>query len=244
MTTISFDKKQVKMVAHRGLSGLECENSCAAFVAAGNHSYYGIETDVHVTRDGKYILIHDDHTGRVSDTDIPVEDSTYEELCQVRLYGNVGEKAPGRRDLVLPALSDYIRICKHYDKVAVLELKNRIAPAHIAGIVEEIRELGYLEKTTFISFYWENLLDLRRLLPEQPLQYLVGFDLVWTDELAENLKKYRIGLDAHFSFITPDRVELLHSMGVEVNCWTVDTAELGEKLAAMGVDYITTNILE
>ena len=66
MDTIRFDKNNVKIIAHRGLSGLECENTCAAFVAAGNRSYYGIETDVHVTKDGKIIVFHDDNTERMT----------------------------------------------------------------------------------------------------------------------------------------------------------------------------------
>ena len=63
MDVIRIDSKQTKMVAHRGLSGLERENTCAAFVAAGNRSYFGIETDVHTTRDGKFVIIHDDRSG-------------------------------------------------------------------------------------------------------------------------------------------------------------------------------------
>lgn len=53
------------MIAHRGVSGIECENTAAAFVTAGNRSYFGIETDVHRTADGQYIIIHDDDTKRV-----------------------------------------------------------------------------------------------------------------------------------------------------------------------------------
>ena len=59
MNTIKIaDKKQTLMVAHRGCSGLERENTNAAFVAAGNRSYFGIETDIHKTLDGKFIIIH------------------------------------------------------------------------------------------------------------------------------------------------------------------------------------------
>ena len=47
MDTIKFDKKKTVMIAHRGLSGIETENTNSAFVAAGNRSYYGIETDIH-----------------------------------------------------------------------------------------------------------------------------------------------------------------------------------------------------
>ena len=49
MNTIKVDRKNTLMVAHRGVSGIEKENTCAAFVAAGNRSYYGVETDVHRT---------------------------------------------------------------------------------------------------------------------------------------------------------------------------------------------------
>ena len=38
MDTVKIDKKGIKMVAHRGVSGLECENTCSAFIAAGNRS--------------------------------------------------------------------------------------------------------------------------------------------------------------------------------------------------------------
>ncbi len=78
--TIQLHQTKTKMIAHRGVSGLECENTCAAFVAAGNRSYWGIETDVHVTADGKFAIIHDDETGRVSPGNLSVEQSSMEQL--------------------------------------------------------------------------------------------------------------------------------------------------------------------
>ena len=64
---------QPEMIAHRGLSGLERENTCAAFIAAGNRSYYGIETDIHITRDGRFIVYHDDNTLRLTGVDSVVQ---------------------------------------------------------------------------------------------------------------------------------------------------------------------------
>ena len=66
MDTVKISHGNTKMIAHRGLSGIEQENTNAAFVAAGNRSYYGIETDVHRTADGQYVIIHDDTTARVT----------------------------------------------------------------------------------------------------------------------------------------------------------------------------------
>ena len=52
--TVKIDKRGVRLIAHRGLSGIEQENTCAAFIAAANReSYYGIETDTpHRRHDG------------------------------------------------------------------------------------------------------------------------------------------------------------------------------------------------
>ena len=47
MNTVKIEKQNTKMVAHRGLSGLERENTCMAFVAAGNRSYWGIEVEAY-----------------------------------------------------------------------------------------------------------------------------------------------------------------------------------------------------
>ena len=239
--TIRIDKKHVKMVAHRGVSGLECENTCAAFVAAGNRSYYGIETDVHVTADGHFVVIHDDKTGRVSDVNIPVEGSTWEELSKVQLYSRGRTVSPTRRDLVIPDLADYIRICQYYGKIPVLELKNRIQTEDIRRMVELIREIGYLEETLFISFDWDNMVDLREMLPQQKLQFLTS---QWDEGLPARLKENCLDLDIYYKALTEERVAQLHAQGVEVNVWTCDDPAEAEELIRWGVDYITSNILE
>lgn len=241
MNTVKIDKKGIKMVAHRGVSGLECENTNAAFVAAGNRSYWGIETDVHVTADGQFVVIHDFETGRVSETNIPVDESTREALSAVRLYSNPWEKTPGRSDLVIPDLSDYIRICHQYDKVAVLELKGDISEENVAKIVDVVKEYDHLSMTLFISFWWDDLVKLRKLLPQQPMQFLTG---KWTEELPQNLKEQNFGLDIYYPELTKERVELIHSLGLEVNSWTVDDPNAAAALIEMGVDTITSNILE
>ena len=85
MNTFKIKKRNTKMIAHRGLSGLEKENTISAFVAAGNRSYYGIECDVHKTKDGIFVIIHDDNTKRISCVDKKISECTYEELLQVNI---------------------------------------------------------------------------------------------------------------------------------------------------------------
>lgn len=239
MNTIKINHEGVMMVAHRGVSGLELENTHAAFVAAGNRSYYGIETDVHVTLDGKFICFHDDTTGRVAIDNMVVEETTFDTLRNLILADKDGKK--GRNDLRMPTLQEYIQICKKYEKVAVLELKNTFIREDIVKIIDIIRSEDYLNKVTFISFSLDNMIVLRELLPEQPLQYL---NKEYSEELVETLCKYHLDLDIKFIALNAENIANLHAHGIKVNCWTVNEAEDADRLIADGIDFITTNILE
>ncbi len=242
MDTIKINKGTVKMVAHRGASGLERENTVPAFLAAGNRSYFGVETDIHRTADGKYVVIHDETTSRVTRgaVNINVEESPYDAVKDLVLPDKDGTTV--RQDIRIPLLAEYIHICKKYDKVCVLELKNGFSKEEIREIVAIIREYDYLDKVIFISFVLTNCLTLRELLPQQPVQWLTSNGL--TSELMKTLVEQRLGLDSYYKVLTQEVIDALHAEGLEVNCWTVDDPEWAEKLVAMGVDYITTNILE
>ena len=91
MDTVRINHKNVLFIAHRGASCLETENTLAAFIAAGNRTYFGIETDVHITKDGKFILIHDDTTGRVAESDLVVEETDFSTLRTLPLKDTSGK---------------------------------------------------------------------------------------------------------------------------------------------------------
>ena len=237
MNTIRFNH-QIKIIAHRGVSGLERENTCAAFIAAGNRSYYGIETDVHVTKDGKFIVFHDDTTDRLLGIHHVIEETDYETLRSLRLTDLDGTR---RGDLVLPSLEEYIRVCKKYGKECVLELKNHFEMKHIREIISIIRSEDWLDHTTFISFDLANCICVRQCLPDQRIQYLVQ---EVTEEIISQLVQYGFTLDADYRTITREQVAACRKAGIAVNVWTVNTVETAEKMLEFGVDYITTNILE
>ena len=237
MNTIRFNH-QIKIIAHRGVSGLERENTCAAFIAAGNRSYYGIETDVHVTKDGKFIVFHDDTTDRLLGIHHVIEETDYETLRSLRLTDLDGTR---RGDLVLPSLEEYIRVCKKYGKECVLELKNHFEMKHIREIISIIRSEDWLNHTTFISFDLANCICVRQCLPDQRIQYLVQ---EVTEEIISQLVQYGFALDADYRTITREQVAACRKAGIAVNVWTVNTVETAEKMLEFGVDYITTNILE
>ena len=242
MNTIKIDAKQTGMIAHRGVCGLERENTCAAFIAAGNRSYFGIETDVHVTADGTFVIIHDESTDRVSDGIwcINVEQSPSDALDAVTLPDLDGRGT--RSDLRIPTLAEYIRICKKYEKIGVLEVKNRLSEPDLRAVIAEIEALDYLDHIIFISFSWENCTDLRHMLPNARIQWLTGREI--TDDMIAALVEHKLDLDVHFGRLDAATIARLHAAGITVNCWTVNDAEVGQALADAGVDFITTDILE
>ena len=239
MNTIKFDKRNTLVVAHRGLSGIERENTCAAFVAAGNRSYFGIETDVHRTADGRVVVNHDNSLLRVSGVDLNVEENDLATIQSVVLFDK--DDTHNRADLRPCTLENYISICKRYEKHCVLELKSDFTDEEMENIVNIFESYGYLENVTFIAFGYENLIKLRKIKPEQSAQFLFK---EFTDEIIEKVKRDRFDVDVYYKSLTKEIVDELHASGVVINCWTVDNKEDAERLALWGVDQITTNILE
>ena len=240
LSTKPFDKKDVKIIAHRGVSGLETENTAAAFVAAGNRSYYGIETDIHFTKDGKFVCLHDEDARRVSGITCRVNREKYEDIAKIKLK-DTSKGAGKREDLRIPLLEDYISICKKYGKHSVLELKDEFDFAQMTEIIGIIREIGHLEDTTFISFYPKNCYLLRGILPDQSCQFLS--DRI-NKEVVEGVLGARVDIDVVYTALNRENIKIFKDHGVKVNCWTVDDPKEAEELVRLGVDYITSNILE
>lgn len=239
MNTKKFDKKNTRVIAHRGLSGIEVENTASAFVAAGNRSYYGIETDVHRTGDGQFVIGHDDDLKRIAGVELHLEGSALEEIQKVVLFDKDGTK--NRVDLRPCTLANYISIVKKYEKHAVLELKSDFTDEEIGKIIDIIKEYDYLDNLTFISFNYENLVKMRKILPNQSAQYLF-----WkvTDEEIARLVRDKFDADVWCKELTEEQIKKCHENGIKVNCWTVDEPIDGEKFASWGIDFITSNILE
>lgn len=254
MDTIKINKGKTKMVAHAGLFGLETANTNAGFIAAGNRSYWGVECDVRVAKDG-LVVIHNDSTEGFAPTAMLMSESTVEQIQSIMLYERPffhtmedygikpGIKAP-RSDLRIPTLQEYIRICKAYGKVCVTELKHPMTPETIREVVEAFREQEYLDKVVFISFFWENLTEIRKHLPKCPVQFLTDEKHEFTDAFLDKVAEQGFDLDVHIFTTTKELVERIHARGIALNVWTCDWTDKAEDLVEWGVDYITSNILE
>lgn len=239
MDTTKYQRNSTKTVAHRGVSGLECENTAAAFIAAGQRSYFGIETDIHMTSDGYFVCCHDSNIKRVSGKDIIIEESTLAQLSEICLYECGTTETRGY--LRVPMLTDYINICKKYGKHCVAEIKGKMTEKMLAEITSQFAAADMLKNTTFIAFDFENLILIRKLLPQQKVQYLT--DKI-NDEIISLLASNSMDIDVLYSALTEENIKKLHKNGIEINCWTVDDKNTAELLSSQGVDQITSNILE
>lgn len=239
MDTLKLNKGKTLMVAHRGLSGIEKENTLPAFVAAGNRSFYGIETDVHRTADGQFVVIHDDSTKRVAGVDFVIEETDFDTLRRLQLIDNDGTK--NRIDLKIPTLREYIKTCKRYEKKSVLELKNEFSFEDVERVIDIIKEEGYIENVIFISFCFENLVRVKKILPNHEVQFLFEN---YTEETIKKVKEHGFGIDILYTSLNKERIDECHRLGIKVNCWICDDLKAAEDFVKWGIDFITTDIIE
>ena len=239
MNTTKIHAKSTRLIAHRGLSKIEPENTAAAFIAAGNRSYYGIENDIYRTTDGRFAVHHDKSLKRMSGEDRIVSECSLAQLQSLILLDENGTKT--RPELRVPALEEYLNICRRYEKHSVIELKSEFTAEEISKIIALVRTHWSLEQVTFISFHYENLALVRAQLPKQSVQFL--FSEI-TDEILARVTADHMDVDVYHRALTKEAMDAFHAAGISVNAWTVDDPEEAERLCDWGIDFITTNILE
>lgn len=125
--------KKILNVAHRGLSGLYPENTMIAFRKAIEADCDGIEMDVHLTRDGVPVVIHDEEVDRTTNGSGYVKDFTYEQLCNLDAGIKFSDEFKGEK---IPTLKEFFDFMKDNDKLINIELKNSII--HYEGLEKGI----------------------------------------------------------------------------------------------------------
>ena len=233
------------MIAHRGVCGLETENTAAAFIAAGNRNYYAIETDVQVTADGVFVLMHDDTTGRLADVDLVIKDTYYSVLRDVCLkeviYGEENPLAKSRSDLRIPTLSEYISICKKYGKKCVIELKGAFTSENIERMLDLIEREEYIHQVIFLAWDINALIHVRKKLPVQEIIINIRD---FSEEVMEILNKYSFEISLRCDKVSKEIVNNVHASGRKVFVWYANTKEDAGKMTDLGVDYLVSNIFE
>jgi len=228
------------LLGHRGAAAEAPENTLTSFHAALAAGADGVELDVHRTRDGAVVVIHDDTVSAVAGQPGRVAEMTLAEIQRLDAGSHFAPAFAGER---IPTLGEALEAVGP-QTVVNIELKGVSARAdglerEVARIVREHRMEG---RVIVSSFNPLRLIRLRRLAPALPRAMLYAPDMpIFVRDLWL------------LPFVHPDALHPAHEMidaafmaqarrwGVRVNAWTVDDPAEARRLVALGVDGIITN---
>jgi len=209
------------VIAHRGASSIELENSLAAFRAAAGQGADGVELDVHATIDGEIVVHHDP-----SVLGLPIAQARARDLA-ARPLAN-GEPIP-----TLAQALDVLGQLKVFVEVKVLDPKwdDKL----LATLDHGPNPSGYAVHS-FVSPVVRRLGQKRPTLPRGILSEVATRSPKQTlaDASAQTLWQERTTLDETL-------VKTVHGLGATIIAWTVDQPADMERFVRWGVDGICTN---
>lgn len=230
-------QQQVTLVAHRGYRAVAPENTTAAFEEAGKAGFWGAECDVYRTADGVWIVSHDTNSYRMMDKTVNIEKKNYDELMTHKVDN--GSNIENYPDLSYCSLEDYLKICKEYNMVAVIELKGKNNTEHYDEIIDLVNQYGV--EAVYISFHFENMQKIRALT-DAPVYFLTSEISDEDIELAKSLENCGIDFDGRKEDnFEKGMIKKCIDEGLAVGAWTIDDTALLDKLVENGVTLITTD---
>lgn len=230
-------QQQVTLVAHRGYRAVAPENTTAAFEEAGKAGFWGAECDIYRTADGVWIVSHDINSYRMMDKTVNIEKKNYDELMTHKVDN--GSNIENYPDLSYCSLEDYLKICKEYNMVAVIELKGKNNTEHYDEIIDLVNQYGV--EAVYISFHFENMQKIRALT-DAPVYFLTSEISDEDIELAKSLENCGIDFDGRKEEnFEKGMIKKCIDEGLAVGAWTIDDTALLDKLVENGVTLITTD---
>ena len=230
----------MKIIAHRGFSGVYPENTMLAFRKAIEIGADGIELDVHLSKDGQVMIIHDEALKRTTGLDGVISDYTRAELEKISA-GKTKNDEFGFTPI--PSLEEYLAfMAEHKDKFTNIELKT--APVYYPEIEEKTLELVRkfdLEKNIiYSSFNWLSIERMQRLgtISETGLLFS-GMKLY---NQAHIIKALGINyFHPDFNDLTDNIVKSYLDNKVGLNVWTVNEIEDMKVCLSWNIDGLITN---
>lgn len=249
---------EVQFIGHQG-SYYGVPNSEEAFLyGAKNLHYQALECDVKQTKDGVFVVCHDDTFGGVN-----IASTTYEELSKVvatssRTAGypsQYGEMpGTGKYSSTICTLERYLEICKEYGCYAVIELKGSTGisnsdQSRMPALMELIEQEEMLEQTIFLASAYNCLIWVKQNGYEYiPCQYLV--DSFASETVFERCKTYGLDVSGCVTYgngqtqNTPEWVARYQEAGIKVSTYTFtqysDYSDV-QKWIDIGVDFVTVD---
>jgi glycerophosphoryl diester phosphodiesterase len=223
------------IIAHRGASGAAPENTLAAFERAVQLGAPFIETDLHLTRDARFVAIHDATLDRTTNGQGAVHDFTLAELRKLDAGKWFDREFTDAR---IPTLEEILEFSRKNDVVFYLELKYDAAFEHHA-LVGALRHAESAARTVVISFDAKTLSAVNRLDPSLMLGLLVEGSDSKVMRTAIHAGARQICPAHHV--VTREFVLQAHDAGLHVATWTVNNIEEMRTMMSAGVEGIMTD---
>ena len=226
-----------KNFAHRGFSGKYPENTMLAFEKAIEAGADGIENDVHLTKDGVPVIIHDELVDRTTNGKGYVKDYTYEELSRL----DASYIFPEYGVLHIPTLREYMELVKDKDIITNIELKTGVFeyPGIEEKVYSMIQEYGLKDKMIISSFNHFSILRMKALDPTIKCGLLEESWLINAGAYVSS-----VGVECYhpmYKNMTPEHVAEIKSHNLEINTWTVNERDEIEARGERGVDSVIGN---
>lgn len=225
-----------KVVAHRGSCKDLPENTMAAFEQAVDDFADMIELDVRQTKDGYFVIMHDENLKRTTGINRKVGEMTQKAICN--LYAgrefDPKEKIPNAN---VPSLEEVLEFAKEKNLRINFELKTaKTDQNYVLSLYSVLSRYDMIDGNVFTSKDYKALEELKTIDEDIRTGYI----------LTVGLGKYLDKLNVDFysvkaQFVTMSMIYTLHSRNKEIHVWTLNEEDDILKFAGMGVDYIITD---
>lgn len=222
---------------HRGAKGEAPENTLVSFEQCLQHGVRRCELDLHLSRDGELMVIHDPTLKRTTGRRGKVVQHDADELANY----DAREGGPGwKTRCPIPRLSELFEKCDFEHWQLEVKSASRVRAARTVMAIKELAEQHrLLDRITVTSSSREVLRALNRLAPQISRGLVAEYN--WLDPL-KVARQYGCSLLAlKWTLCTPERLEKARKQGLHVSVWTVNEPALMRRLADFGVDSLITD---
>jgi glycerophosphoryl diester phosphodiesterase len=234
-----FELPRPVVFAHRGAAAHAPENTLAAFELALAQGADAIELDAKLTADGHIVVFHDPTVGRTTDGSGRLAQKTLAELRALDAGSHFSPKYTGEKIPLLEEVFDSIG-----KKLLInVELTNYTTPGDglVPRVCALVQKCGLEDHILFSSFFPQNLMMARRLLPRVPRALLAqrGWKGAWARSFAFSFGEYA-ALHPFLTDVDAQEVQRVHRLKRRIHVWTISEAEDMLRLKNWSVDGIFT----
>ncbi|MEU5892062.1 glycerophosphodiester phosphodiesterase family protein [Streptomyces sp. NPDC047461] len=213
-------------IGHRGVMGLEPENTLRSFVAAQQAGLDVIELDLHLSKDGALVVMHDTDVDRTTDGSGPIAEKTLAELRA--LDAGRGERVP-----VFEEVLDAVR------SPLQAEIKDMQAARALAEVLLR-RDL--VARVEVSSFHDEAIAEISRLVPGVRTALIAS--RYGTDIVDRAVEAGAATVCLNIRRITLEVVEAARKADLRIIGWVVNTQDHLRLVRALQLDGATTDYPE